>query len=145
MIRKILLLCLILGGLNSCESQNSINIEGNWALKSNNSSVMYEYQELYINKDTFYLFNENAGIMPAMKYELLPGNKLKLIDFVGEEEVLGKVELKDDTMSFISSRGTIIYVNVTDSVNLQGFLSDKVKENDYWDAFFLRKKRVYQN
>ncbi len=138
-ISKVLLFVSILG----CSSQeiNKEDLLGNWKLLSNSDSNLIDYQEIFIEENKIYYFNEKVGLRPSQSYSI-EGNSLIIFDSRFEKEIkLGKIIVSENTFKIKSDKGVIVYEKISGSPNLEQYLSKQVDEDSYWNAFFARMNR----
>ena len=122
----------------SCNSQNAkeIDITGNWYNYLNTSSEDLYYVEIFINENTFFYYNEAAGLMPTMKYEISYDTLfLVTIDDNKKLEVAQIKFIDKNTFSFNNNGEKIAFKRIVEGLNLEDYLFKNKSESDYRKIF----------
>ncbi len=140
MSKTVLLLTFVL--TFSCNSQviSTKELKGNWYLLANSEIHNATYTEIFIDDNYIYYFTDRFGLKPKSKYEIR-NNVLFQSGFDSKIEMYGELSLGDSIFLIKSDESKAVLKKIADSINLEGYIKNKVNEDIFKRSFMKRLEK----
>lgn len=128
----------------SCTNQKKsedINILGNWQVNSSDRGDIIEYHEIYINKDSLYLFSD-AGLTYMTRYKI---NHDRSITFYNVPSLYSKIEIFENAFIFRYADSSFVrYNKIVEGSLPEIFAKNNSRKDEYYKDYFIRMDKMLE-
>nr|WP_299341009.1 hypothetical protein [Allomuricauda sp.] len=120
-------------------SESETSIIGDWYLEGNTMVESFDYQEVYFDEDTYYVFLPSNYEVSYRKNYFFDGKRVYILDDT-RQDTLNTYSIKKSKngLKMKGEKGTISYIKIKDEKRLSELLSNQISKDSFDEAFTNR-------